>query len=243
MFRIYMNVTFEVQDYYRQLRHGFRERFDLPSLSFSLEQLDIRNSEQVALIATDRAASVFSSPEDIERMSFLFALTFHPPPSEYDDEMTRQEDVVNIINRRFAYASSYSISHAKYMIYGILRALRSLPLRNYPLLYAGTGSEYDFEPGDMISCQCFPFFAKDIELANTMRMQDAGGEEYGTIFIAKDLKGYDVSEYFENPVVIVEPCTKFVVTHVITEDIYTINVEYVESEFFLGKRIPAPPIE
>jgi len=242
MYADYIEPAYNVQEEIRSLRRVFKRKFLLPSFSRTLEKFGVSHNEQIALMATEKAASVFTTPGDIERMAFLYTFSKVPFVNEYVRDEIDWEEPFKRLNRSVHYCDIYSLKYEKYMIFGVIRALRSLPLFIFPELFAGTGCSNSYEDGSRVICLCFALFSLDRRIADETRMQETGGTDYGTLLIAHNLRGYDVSDYFDEPFIMVEPCTEMIVTHIVWEgDISIVNADYIESDLLLEDRITLPP--
>ena len=182
----------------------FGDTYEPLDLFGCLERADIPHSKEVCCVCQQKAKQL--CPDDSERcelISFIFSCTFDFDDSDME---IKKRNPIRVINESLISGETLNIHNVCPLVYGVLKALRSLPLMRYYELNRGIDKRLDWKKDNEIVFPAFTFFTKDTMKAYKF-IHTEGKYHKGTLLTVYCLWGYDISEYSEYPgdEVLVEP--------------------------------------
>ena len=217
----------------------FKGTFEEGDLSQALKEAEVEEAEK-AVRKSEVFAKEWCPVQDKERIkmySFVIAYTQQLNPQK------KEENPFFVLNKAILDFEPSALTNVRQFLFCLLKALRSLPYMQYSNLYRGIDKKLGWECDDMRIFPTFTSTSRDPEGAKTFLGRDKEGKKSGTLITAKDLFGYDVSEYspFEHEKeVILEPFQQVFVQKVEKEG-EIVNIEVNDgggSEFLIEGLIP-----
>ena len=209
-------------------------------LSDSLKKAGIPEAEDVAEICEEQSSVLHKKDaEQAHTMAFIFAYTFDngDPSSE-----EKAKNPYHILNKVLLECKTIPLNKTRYFIYGLLKALRSLPFEKYEILYRGINEKVSWQKGDIKVWSAFTSMTRSLEVTREFLLQKDGTAS-GTLINAKNLHGYDISCYSlveKEEEVLIEPFQSVIVKGVI--DAGGLVIPEVDdtgcSEYLLTDKLP-----
>ena len=196
---------------------GFKEM----GLAESLTEMGIPDAATITRMCTQRVAD--------PQMAFLVAYTF-----DWGKEDTYEQNPWRVLNKALVDGSNVERFKVCGFLYGVLKAVRQLPLRRYTRLYRGVSRALEWRVGEVRELAGFTSTTPNEGVARGFM----GGE--GTLVrihwaIGTDVQEYSYFEKGKEEEVVVEPLTSVVVTGVEGD---VVDVVWVEpKEYLLGGMI------